>query len=79
MTSDDAGGRPPNHSTISIQVESPDGGAKVSSPYEPASRGPMRGPREKLQEIGEHLTEVGTTTLTDLIVTPALCFAEAMD
>ncbi|PRP99952.1 CU044_2847 family protein [Enhygromyxa salina] len=65
-------------STISIQVETPEGGAKLSAPYEPASRGPTRGPREKIQALGEQLADVGMSTLTDFIVTPALCFAEAM-
>jgi hypothetical protein len=73
VLSDDPSGKPP---TITIEVESPSGGAKVSSPYEPASRGPAR---EKLQALGDSLAEVGAATLTDLIVTPALCFAAAMD
>lgn len=77
VTSDDASGKLP---TITIEIESPGASAKVSSPYEPASRGATRGPaHEKLQAIGDSLAEVGAATLTELIVTPALCFAEAMD
>ena len=77
MTSDDASGKLP---TISIEIETPSGGAKRSSPYEAASCGATRGPaQDKLQEISEQLAEVGTSALADLIVTPALCFAQAME
>jgi hypothetical protein len=77
VTNDDPSAKLP---TLSIEVESPTGAAKLSRPYEAASRGAMRGAaQEKLQEIGANLAEVGTATLTDLITTPALCFAAAME
>ena len=76
VTSDNAS----DLSTISIEVDTPRGAAKVSRPYEPASSGPTRGPaKDKLQALGDSLAEVGTSTLTDLIITPALCFAAAME